>query len=129
MVQVLWHLIVKSQIAALMNDCLGQNMDLSTIHFPIRKASLQTLQAFWLLINHVQIHEGEAQATTKAFQLLFNYVPQPKIMQKQGGSLPVTTHPPRSSVIRQMLQKILKAAHCDPKIESLLFYIKIFKHR
>lgn len=75
MVRVLWYLIVKSQIAALMNDCLGQNMDLSTIHFPIRKASLQTLQAFWLLINHVQIHEGEAQATAKAFQLLFNYMP------------------------------------------------------
>jgi len=50
-------------------------MDLSTIHFPIRKASLQTLQAFWLLINHVKIHEGEAQPTTKAFQLFFNYMP------------------------------------------------------
>lgn len=107
---MLRHLIVKSQIAALMNGCLGQNIDLSTIQFPIRKASLQTLQAFWLLINHVQIHEGEAQATTKASQLLFNYMPQPKIMQKQGGRLPVTTHPPGSSVMRQMLRKILEAS-------------------
>lgn len=49
-------------------------MDLSTIHFLIRKASLQTLEAFWLLINHVQIHEGGIQATTKAFQLLFNHM-------------------------------------------------------
>lgn len=49
------------------DEWLQQNMDLSTVHFHFIKTSLQTLQAFWLLINHVQIHDGEAEATTMAF--------------------------------------------------------------
>lgn len=46
LIQELQHLIVKSQITALMNDCLGKNIDLSTTHFSIRRFHYKPFRLF-----------------------------------------------------------------------------------
>jgi len=47
-------------------------------------------------------------------------------MQKQEGSLSVTTHPPGSSVTRQRLQKILEAAQWGQSCPEDMFQNWIF---
>lgn len=47
-------------------------------------------------------------------------------MQKQGGTLPVTTHPPKSSIMKQMLQKILEASQWGQSCPEGMFQNWIF---
>lgn len=92
------------EIAALMNDCLGQNMDLSTIHVLIRKTSLQTLQAFGYSLIMCEYMKLKLQLRHFSFFSITCH------SQKWCKSInTATAHSPKSSEMRQMPQQILEA--------------------